>query len=67
MKSAGETAEGLKDEPIIFQFFPRESSQQRGAVPGTVGSWQLARRSPPSVLQTHGIMGTGIPNKFTHL
>ena len=52
MKSAGETAEGLKDEPIIFQFFPRESSQQRGAVPGTAGSWQLARRSPPSVLQT---------------
>ena len=44
MKSAGETAEGLKDEPIIFQFFPRESSQQRGAVPGTAGSWQLALR-----------------------
>ena len=47
--SGGETGEGLKDEPIIFQFFPRESSQQRAQCPGLLG---VGSRSPPSVLQT---------------
>ena len=53
MESAGETGEGLKDELIIFQFFPRESSQQRGAVPGTAGSWQpLSAQCAPDLCQS---------------
>ena len=51
--SGGETGEGLKDEPIIFQFFPRESSQQRVAVPGTAGSWQpLSAQCAPDLCQS---------------
>ena len=46
MKSAGETAEGLKDEPIIFQFFPRKvpsrGAQCRGLL--AVGSWLATLR-----------------------